>query len=490
MKSVQENNIPTAILLIGYDHQDPKQAANFQQLAEHLADQLRQVVIPCPLDRGGNPLLDGIRIGLQQGVVKFVVQPLFISPAEYQANAVVEAITWASRRWSFLSFHVAPPLNFWTWANIFAAAVQADPPDPKRTGVVLVSHSDSDTNSQVEIEGDLAKLGRILHSQYGFARVEQIHIDKPSTEDSRAALDLAIRHCQLANAQEIVLLPISLFGGQSFAALVDNGSHAAGRSEVELKIAAPVTQHPPFITALVEQYQAGLADDSLLPVSWDEVRRQVEASYADHGPPSIGGQVAAPADEVQFQNLTERINQILPPRYQQTSQGEAAVSAAPMASADLQFDDDGNVAWDQMWGLDDPDSPFCELALAGGPAHRGDLLEPVAADECRSAPGRYAAVLAEMQRGIKLVSGLKTVNSSSLGWIGVQCADEEMAIWLLRAIIVENVMVRREGNVLYLPAGPSFALAGEIKNVVTVVAKTVHYWKEHSLAMSMRKQRA
>jgi sirohydrochlorin cobaltochelatase len=33
--------------------------------------------------------------------------------------------------------------------------------------------------------------------------------------------------------------------------------------------------------------------------------------------------------------------------------------------------------------------------------------------------------------------------------------------------------------VLFLPAGPTFRLDKEIKNVVTVIAKTHHYWKEH-----------
>ena len=40
-------------------------------------------------------------------------------------------------------------------------------------------------------------------------------------------------------------------------------------------------------------------------------------------------------------------------------------------------------------------------------------------------------------------------------------------------------MVRREGAILYLPAGCRFTLDGEIKNVVTAVAKTYHYWTEH-----------
>ncbi|MBV9021594.1 MAG: hypothetical protein JOZ71_12875, partial [Ktedonobacteraceae bacterium] len=68
-------------------------------------------------------------------------------------------------------------------------------------------------------------------------------------------------------------------------------------------------------------------------------------------------------------------------------------------------------------------------------------------------------------------------------WVGLLCQDEEMALWLLRAIVVENICVRREGTVLFLPAGPSFRLEKEIKNVVTAVAKTYHYWTEHVVAI-------
>jgi sirohydrochlorin cobaltochelatase len=57
-----------------------------------------------------------------------------------------------------------------------------------------------------------------------------------------------------------------------------------------------------------------------------------------------------------------------------------------------------------------------------------------------------------------------------------------MALWLLRAIIVENISVRREDKVLYFPAGANFELAKEIKNIIMVVAKTNHYWQDHTKA--------
>lgn len=165
----------------------------------------------------------------------------------------------------------------------------------------------------------------------------------------------------------------------------------------------------------------------------------------------------------------DAMRDLLPPRYQDGGM----VSAAPMGAAPLRYSEDGQVAWDQMW------TDFCDLALAGGPSHRGTLLEPVIPQDVKADQGAYERVVAEIERGLRLVTGLPSVHSERLGWVGLQCTDEEMALWLLRAMVVENVCVRREGSVLFLPAGPAFRLEKEIKNVITVLAKTYHYWTEH-----------
>lgn len=171
----------------------------------------------------------------------------------------------------------------------------------------------------------------------------------------------------------------------------------------------------------------------------------------------------------QVQSSVRTLASILPPRYQ----GGKKVSAAPMGTAPMCYADDGQVAWNEMW------TTFCDLALAGGPPHRDTLLEPVPPDEIRANLPAYERVVAEIERGLRLVTGLAIVRSERLGWLGLQCTDEEMALWLLRAIIVENICVRREGTVLFVPVGPDFRLEKEIKNVITVVAKTHHYWLEH-----------
>ncbi len=166
----------------------------------------------------------------------------------------------------------------------------------------------------------------------------------------------------------------------------------------------------------------------------------------------------------------------LPARYQDPN---VKVSAAPMGAAALAYDTEGNVAWGEMW------TGYCELALAGGAPHRGTLLEPVSPDDIAAKPEQYDTVLRELERGLTMVTGLPVRQSDALGWIGLECESEEMALWLLRAIIVENVMVRREYTVLWFPAGPDFRLEREIKNVITVIAKTNHYWQEHARALAV-----
>ena len=167
---------------------------------------------------------------------------------------------------------------------------------------------------------------------------------------------------------------------------------------------------------------------------------------------------------------SDHLATVLPPRYRAP---DTEISAAPMGAVGLHFDQAGEVAWDEMWG------GFCELALAGGAPHRGTLLEPVHEAAIAADPDRYAWVVAELEKGIVRVTGLPVVRSGVPGWVGMRCASDEMGIWLLRAIVVENVSVRREADVLWFPAGPAFRLDREIRNVITVIAKTTHYWTEH-----------
>ncbi|MEO7134686.1 MAG: hypothetical protein ABI024_10750 [Vicinamibacterales bacterium] len=175
-------------------------------------------------------------------------------------------------------------------------------------------------------------------------------------------------------------------------------------------------------------------------------------------------------DERALEVLEQRFRAILPEEYQDSYEDVQPVS---MGSAGLRFGADGKVAWNEMWAT------FCDLAMAGGPPHKGTLLEPASRLAVDAQPAEYAAVIHELCRGVRMVSGLPVHPSVSPGWISVSCESESMAGWLLRAITVENVAVRAGGAILDLPAAPHYRIEKEIKNVVTVIAKTCHYWMGH-----------
>lgn len=195
----------------------------------------------------------------------------------------------------------------------------------------------------------------------------------------------------------------------------------------------------------------------------------LESDDARRTLPLVANRSPSP-DVAGLEALDAKINALLPAQYQHCYGDVKPVS---MGSAGLKYGPDGRVAWDEIW------DSFCDLALAGGPPHRGTLLGPVAAEETLGEPEKYQQVVEEIGRGLWLVTRLPVLPLATPGWVGLRCDDVTMAAWLVRAIVVENVIARHEHSTLLLPAGPHFRLEKEIKNVVTVVAKTCHYWTGH-----------
>ena len=168
--------------------------------------------------------------------------------------------------------------------------------------------------------------------------------------------------------------------------------------------------------------------------------------------------------------LELRLRTILPEEYQDNYEDVQPVS---MGSASLQYLSNGLVAWNQIW------ASFCDLAMAGGPPHKGTFLEPGTRAEIDAHPERYRLATLEICRGVEMATGLKAAPSTDPGWVRVYCESAAMAQWLVRAIIMENIAARCSGAILELPAGPHYRVAKEIKNVVTAIAKTCHYWLGH-----------
>jgi sirohydrochlorin cobaltochelatase len=182
-------------------------------------------------------------------------------------------------------------------------------------------------------------------------------------------------------------------------------------------------------------------------------------------------------DQAAFEVLELRLKTILPEEYQDTYEELEPVS---MGSAGLKYGRDGKVAWNDIWAT------FCDLAMAGGPPHKGALLEPGSRAAIEAEPDRYRQVVSEICRGVTMVSDLVAEPSPVPGWVRVDCETSQMAEWLVRAIVMENVSARREGAFLELPAGPGYRIEKEIKNVITVIAKTCHYWLDHMWATQRR----
>jgi sirohydrochlorin cobaltochelatase len=175
-------------------------------------------------------------------------------------------------------------------------------------------------------------------------------------------------------------------------------------------------------------------------------------------------------DRQALEELDFRLRVVLPEEYHDSYEDIQPVS---MGSAGLKYAGDGRVAWDEIWGS------FCDLAMAGGPPHKGTWLGPARPAEIEAEPDRYREVVNELCRGVTMVTELPVEISTHSGWVRVECYSEGMAGWLLRAIVMENIAAREDGLALDLPAAPGFRLEKEIKNVITVIAKTCHYWLGH-----------
>lgn len=152
------------------------------------------------------------------------------------------------------------------------------------------------------------------------------------------------------------------------------------------------------------------------------------------------------------------------------SNNNGADPAAPMPAGPIVYREDGTVDWGNMW------DSFCVLALDGGPPHRGDFLQAPLHPNVDSESYQFA--VAEIARGVLEVSGLTAVPAEP-GWLQIECQSEGQARWLAQAIEEENVQARHEGIWLLVPVGHQFRLKQEIKNVITAVAKTTHYWQAH-----------
>lgn len=439
-------------------------------LAARVAARLGHAVEAASAGPGGRPgpqLVCAIQARVDAGTVRLVVLPVTAAHAPPLDRAIDELVPMLLARWPALCVHRGTAPASEDLARILGdrareatEALAGDRAAVSDTVAVLAGASGGSPVANAE----LARLARLVYEAHRFAEVGYAFLDlsPPTIAESVA------RWARLG-VRQIVVAPCLLFPGKARRAVVAEARRAAVASAVRVSVARSLSPHPALVGALIRRHIEALTaaprDGAVRPETVPYVRPELLQGLR-HPHAHAGGASA---------KLEARIAALLPPRYRDPG---VTVSPEPMGAAPLLYDADGQVAWERTW------QGFCELALAGGPPHRGTLLEAPAREEALAAPGRLAAVLDQLERGIRAVTGLDVRRDGPPGWIGVVCRSEAMAVWLLRAIVVENIMVRREGMVLYLPAGPHFELGREIKNVVTAVAKCHHYWTEHVAAQS------
>src|SRR5512147_1107846 len=195
-----------------------------------------------------------------------------------------------------------------------------------------------------------------------------------------------------------------------------------------------------------------LVVDAALPAAARETCEEAAASLAQRTgvPVTLATVPIETLDAVQplVRRGPTRIRELAPP----VSRDAATMGAAPFVWRE------GRPDWGAMW------TTFCELALYGGPPHRGieDALE---APQTDSDTMVINETIMELRRGIHETTGLYS-EPAPPNWLAVTCHSKKMAAWMAASIILENVDAKCEDEILYVPCSPDFDLKNQVKSVI------------------------
>jgi len=395
---------------------------------------------------------------MDQGFRRFVVMPLGLEPFDYEE--LYSIIVWLRSEKRSVQLHIARCWSLQDIADAFGPGIQEAARTEAKSSVLLLAHNHSD-----------AKVGLELSSlAFYFQQFDEaMDVHYAFLNGKNPSLTKVLQRMDSSGVQSVVLLTWRMDAEQSAVAVYEFGAlHGLELTSEPYEFAWQwnrLSKESPQGLRLLERsgwihIAIGIYLDALSARS-NERYFAIDSTSTAKSESKIAKVLA---------ELDQKVDSMLPTEYRGKLE---EVRSQSMGSASIDSDNFGTVAWDEIW------TSFCDLAMAGGPPHRGRLLEAVTSEQAQQNIVAYESVVQEIRRGIEMVTGLSTMRASTLGWVGVRCDDEAMAVWLMRAIIVENVMVRREGALLFLPAGPDFRVRKEIKNVITSVAKTVHYWRAH-----------
>jgi len=105
------------------------------------------------------------------------------------------------------------------------------------------------------------------------------------------------------------------------------------------------------------------------------------------------------------------------------------------------------------------------------------LVRPPLPDEIAAVGEEYEQAALRLQQSIRQATGATAVLDEVPGWVGVQWESEEAAVWLLRAIAVEDILVRRTDATLYVPVDIRRTEEDLIAKTATAVARAHRLWQ-------------
>ena len=438
-------------------------SSSWQQAAERLSVRLMHPVVVVPeaeLDVKTEFYRSQIKASVAQGYQRFVIIPLGNCPVH--RLPIQSSFAWlrsqmVAQLYQSVAIHLAHAWSYDDWAELILDAA-FDPPTKYEGSLEILSSRSAPSSILLVGNGYPAYAQELALLAFSVQqRAPELQVEYAFMESSYPSVQRVLNSRLQDVPSRLQIFPwrvdsetVDLETKTQLQQLAESETNQTALQILHLDF----EKHPSVVHVLMSKYLSAL------------YLRSSERYFCFTSPvpdldSSLGESIA---------DLDRRIDSMLPSEYQGRTDD---VKPTSMGSASLKMDSMGKVAWDEIW------TSFCDLAMAGGPPHRGKLLEAISGEAAESKPDAYHQVVQEIQRGITMVTGLKTAESAAKGWVGVECDDDLMASWLLRAIIVENIMVRREKNILFVPAGPDFSIQREIKNVITSVAKTVHYWRAH-----------
>jgi len=299
------------------------------------------------------------------GARRIVIQRLGLGPDPAVEDGLAGLIRWARGRWPGLAVVPATPLLTARQLAYRLAGRATDAweglanrPDDADTAILLVAPG----SAEAEANAEAYRVARLLWEGRDWLTVEVAFLGETTPD-----LGAAVTRCARLGARAVVILPLlPLAGGGAVRLAAQVAALRAAGAPVPIAEGCPPGTPEGFAAIAWEGFRAA----SGLPVG--------DAGHG-HGHGADGGHGGLAT-----------LRSILPPRYQ----GAASVNSAPMGAADLVYDEGGQVAWGEVW------EGFCDLAIAGGPPHRGDLLEPAMRDAVGAAPDHRLGDRARRRAGL------------------------------------------------------------------------------------------